>query len=77
MQFLRVVASHRVKHGAAAGTLPTIVNFTDPNDLLGYKLTEEFIKDEDQELARTINVIVSNYDTWVGFLERPDYAHCG
>jgi hypothetical protein len=53
---------------------PTVVAFTDPNDLLSYRLIPSVL---DVARARLINVIGSNSTTWLGFLERPDAAHCG
>jgi hypothetical protein len=53
---------------------PTVVAFTDPNDLLNYRLIPSVL---DISRARLINVIVSNETTWLGILERPDTAHCG
>ena len=54
--------------------VPTVVAFTDPNDLLSYRLIPSVL---DVARARLINVIGSNETTWLGFLERPDTAHCG
>jgi hypothetical protein len=51
-----------------------IVAFTDPNDLLSYRLTPEAVGNDGVQMA---NVIVSNAPTYLGFLERPDTAHCG
>ena len=53
---------------------PTVVAFTDPNDLLSYRLISTML---DVSRARLINVIATNETTWFGFLERPDSAHCG
>lgn len=49
-----------------------IIAFTDPNDLLSYRLTPESAKN-----VEVTNVIVSNDNTYFGLLERPDTAHCG
>ena len=54
--------------------MPTVVAFTDPNDLLSYRLIPSVL---DVARARLINVIGSNETTWFGVLERPDTAHCG
>jgi hypothetical protein len=51
-----------------------IVAFTDPNDLLSYRLTPAAVGNTD---VRVANVIVSNAPTYFGLLERPDTAHCG
>ena len=73
-----------VMHGArtampperlAAMATPTVVAFTDPNDLLSYRLIPSVF--DLSARARLINVIGSNETTWFGFLERPDTAHCG
>jgi hypothetical protein len=53
---------------------PTVVAFTDPNDLLSYRLISTML---DVSRARLINVIATNETTWFGFLARPDSAHCG
>jgi hypothetical protein len=56
-----------------AGPL-TVVAFTDPNDLLSYRLVPEAVGAQD---VRLINVIVSNAPTIAGWVERPDEAHTG
>jgi hypothetical protein len=48
--------------------------FSDPNDLLSYRLIPSVL---DVSRARLINVIESNETTWFGYVERPDTAHCG
>ena len=53
---------------------PTLIAFTDPNDLLSYRLIPSVLGDP---RARVINVIASNDTTWFGYFERPDMAHCG
>jgi hypothetical protein len=53
---------------------PTVVAFTDPNDVLSYRLVSTML---DVSRARLINVIASNETTWFGLLEWPDSAHCG
>jgi hypothetical protein len=58
----------------AAITPPTVVVFSDPNDLLSYRLIPSVL---DVSRARLINVIESNETTWFGYFERPDTAHCG
>jgi hypothetical protein len=52
----------------------TIVDFSDPNDLLSYRLLPTAL---DVRAAELVNVTVSNDNTYLGFLERPDKAHCG
>jgi hypothetical protein len=54
--------------------MPTVIAFTDPNDLLSYRLLAPLV---DLARAKLINVIASNATTWLGLLERPDIAHCG
>jgi len=51
-----------------------IVAFSDPNDLLSYRLLPKTLSVQPAEL---INVTVSNDNTYFGFIERPDSAHCG
>jgi hypothetical protein len=51
-----------------------IVDFSDPNDLLTYRLLPMML---DVEGAELVNVTVSNDSTYFGFVERPDTAHCG
>jgi hypothetical protein len=48
----------------------TIVAFGDPNDLLSFRLIPKSAR------ARIVNFVVSNDDTYVGYAERPDKAHC-
>lgn len=59
-----------------------VVAFTDPNDLLSYRLLPRFVgraddKEREADEPRLINIIVSNDDTILGYVERPDNAHCG
>lgn len=50
----------------------TLVAFTDPNDLLSYTLPpEKYARDG----ITVYNILVSNATTYLGLLERPDYAH--
>jgi hypothetical protein len=50
----------------------TLVAFTDPNDLLSYTLPpEKYARDG----ITVYNILVSNAPTYLGLLERPDYAH--
>ncbi len=51
-----------------------IVAFTDPNDLLSYRLTPKHVGHTNVQVT---NVIVSNDWTYFGIVERPDTAHCG
>jgi len=52
----------------------TLVAFTDPNDLLSYRLQASRYAGPSVEIA---DVLVSNASTYFGFLERPDTAHKG
>jgi hypothetical protein len=54
----------------------TAVAFSDPNDLLSYRIVPKHLAKYDEHF-RLINVIVSNDSTYMGFVERPDTAHCG
>jgi hypothetical protein len=54
----------------------TVVAFSDPNDLLSYRIVPAHLA-EDLKEFRVINVLVSNDPTYFGYLERPDMAHCG
>ena len=51
-----------------------MVVFTDPNDVVSYRLVPSV---QDLARARLIDVIGSNATTWFGYIERPDNAHCG
>jgi hypothetical protein len=54
----------------------TVVAFSDPNDLLSYRIVPQQLAEHFEEL-RVINVLVSNDSTYLGYIERPDTAHCG
>ncbi|MER9920914.1 MULTISPECIES: hypothetical protein [unclassified Mesorhizobium] len=75
---LDVFASARARKNKAFIAEPTgpirFVAFTDPNDLLSYRLFPKAYLPEDMKIT---NVIVSNDQTYLGLLERPDTAHCG
>jgi hypothetical protein len=51
-----------------------LVAFTDPNDLLSYRLLRSDYVSSDVDLA---NVLLSNRPTWFGLLEDPIGAHLG
>jgi hypothetical protein len=53
----------------------TIVAFSDPNDLLSYRIASH--PTDDPKNFRVVNVLVSNDATYFGYIERPDSAHCG
>ncbi|TJU76216.1 MAG: hypothetical protein E5Y15_28570 [Mesorhizobium sp.] len=75
---LDVFASARDRKNRAFLAEPSgpirFVAFTDPNDLLSYRLFPKAHLPEDMKIT---NVIVSNDQTYLGLLERPDTAHCG
>ena len=50
----------------------TLVAFTDPSDLLSYTLPAERYTHDG---VAVFNILVSNAPTYLGLLERPDYAH--
>ena len=54
----------------------TVVAFSDPNDLLSYRIVAADLAENMKEF-RVINVLVSNDKTYFGYVERPDTAHCG
>ena len=60
----------------SARTLPAIpvVAFTDPNDLLSYRLVPDALGFADAQL---VNMIVSNDWTYLHYVEHPGNAHCG
>jgi hypothetical protein len=67
----------RARRLALPATGPmTVVAFSDPNDLLSYRIVPAHLA-EDLKEFRVINVLVSNDITYFGYLERPDTAHCG
>lgn len=51
-----------------------LVAFTDPNDLLSYRLIRD---DIGISHLRLVDVTVSNDWTYLRYVERPDTAHCG
>ena len=57
------------------GQAPSIVAFTDPNDLLSYILVPS--PHRERWGYPVIDVVVSNADTYIGLVERPDIAHTG
>jgi len=54
----------------------TVVAFSDPNDLLSYRIVPAHLPESLREF-RIVNVIVSNDTTYFNYVERPDTAHCG
>jgi hypothetical protein len=67
----------RARNHASVTTRPmTIVAFSDPNDILTYRIVPDHI-DGNLRDFRVVNVIVSNATTYFDYVERPDTAHCG
>jgi hypothetical protein len=62
-------ATEMRKQGEGAAAL-TVVAFVDPNDLLSFRLIPKSGR------ARVVNFVVSNADTYLGYAEMPDSAHC-
>lgn len=66
---------------ALAATPLQVVSFTDPNDILSYRIPDDYFKKQTGGKGKIINVIVSNDTTYLPFtkleIERPDTAHCG
>ena len=71
LPFEEFVASAMEKRtpGKGASAL-TVVAFVDPNDLLSFRLIPKSGR------ARVINFVVSNADSYFGYVEMPDRAHC-
>jgi hypothetical protein len=75
--FLELVRSGREavqQESVMALPIIPIVAFTDPNDLLSYRLVPDSLSFADAQL---INMIVSNDRTYFGYVEHPATAHCG
>lgn len=67
----------RARRTAARTIEPmTLVAFSDPNDLLSYRIVPDHL-DGNLRDFRIVNVIVSNDTTYFDYVERPDTAHCG
>jgi len=57
---------------------PTVVAFSDPNDILSYRIVPQRLPEGlGLREFRIVNVLVSNDTTYFGYFERPDTAHCG
>ncbi|TFW16951.1 alpha/beta hydrolase, partial [Duganella callida] len=70
---LQLLLRKRLRAERAGTARPlTLVAFSDPNDLLSYTLEPQRYA---QDGVTVYNIIVSNADTWLGLLERPDSAH--
>lgn len=77
LDFLSVLVDVRAQVPKAfARTLPElqVIAFSDPNDLLSYRLSGKGLQFAG---VSVINVIVSNAPTYLGLFEMPDAAHCG
>jgi hypothetical protein len=67
----------RLRGWTPSGAAPmTVVAFSDPNDLLSYRVVPNHLAGSLREF-RIVNVIVSNDTTYFNYVERPDKAHCG
>ncbi len=73
---LSALVDARARISRSAEPLPDlqVIAFTDPNDLLSYRLSKDVLR---EQRAQVVNVIVSNDPTYFGFVARPDLAHCG
>lgn len=77
-EFAQTVESARTRSPRVrAALLPPlhIVSFTDPSDVLSYRLNDKFFPTGLD--VRLTNVIVSNAPTYFGLVENPLTAHCG
>lgn len=54
----------------------TVVAFTDPGDLLSYRLLAAKLA-RNPDTVRLFNVLASNGPIYFGLVQRPDTAHCG
>ena len=70
----RFVAMSSLRRAEARLPRLSVVDFSDPNDLLTYRLLPGALG---LGAAELVNVTVSNDNTYAGFIERPDNAHCG
>lgn len=64
------------RHAAPTARPMTVVAFSDPNDLLSYRIVAGHLAGDLKDF-RVVNVIVSNDTTYFKYVERPDTAHCG
>jgi hypothetical protein len=73
--FVSIVESARSAGGVfeADQSALEVVAFSDPNDLLSYRVSPSLERSEPE--VRVVNVTVSNSATLFGFVERPDLAH--
>lgn len=70
------VISRARRHAAPTAKPMTVVAFSDPNDLLSYRIDTGHLAGDLKDF-RVVNVIVSNDTTYFKYVERPDTAHCG
>ena len=61
--------------GGPAPTIPSVVAFSDPNDLLSYPLARS--PHRSKQDYPVIDVIASNAPTILGLVEMPTTAHLG
>jgi hypothetical protein len=71
-RLLRLTARPKVTESSLSKL--SVVAFTDPNDLLSYRLQSSRYASSNVDVT---DVLVSNDSTYFGFLERPDTAHTG
>lgn len=64
------------RHAPPASGPMTVIAFSDPNDLLSYRIVPGHLAGNLKDF-RVVNVIVSNDATYFSYVERPDTAHCG
>jgi len=58
----------------------SLISFTDPNDVLSYRLRPEQLgawEGEENARMQLWNVLVSNANTYLDIVEHPLHAHCG
>lgn len=70
----RLLQLRRDEPGPKSVQRLAVVAFTDPNDLLSYRLRRKQYASTDVGIA---NVLVSNRKTWFGLIEEPYGAHTG
>jgi hypothetical protein len=63
-----------LREGAPPTVKPTLIAFTDPNDLLSYRIPPDDIAVLGNDAA-VVNVITSNSATVFGYVENPLAAH--
>ena len=72
------IFSEKDIHGDGKDSQSLVVSFTDPNDLLSYRLLPTHMRHSDEFVTnRLVNVLVSNANTYFDIFEHPLYAHSG